>query len=93
MSKRDRHPGRDRDGKRDREYARSMGRDPSDTFDAEILPGSKQRQQIWCMHCNEMIEKAAYFYMDHWAHPDRYDVDDDGRKCADGEHDAEPREF
>jgi hypothetical protein len=79
--------------RRDREYARSMGRDPMDTFDPEILPGGKRRQQIWCMHCNDMIEKEPYFYMNYWAHPDRYDVDDDGRKCADGEHDAEPREF
>jgi hypothetical protein len=123
----------DRYSKRDREYARSMGRDPSDTFDAEILPGGKRRQlqlppcdmcrngeyPCWdkddgefecpkchgtgiggyklklqpCMWCDDMIEKAPYFYMNYWAHPDRYDVDDDGRKCADGEHDAEPREF
>jgi hypothetical protein len=48
---------------------------------------------VWCMHCNDMIEKEPYFYMNYWAHPDRYDVDDDGRKCADGEHDAEPRTF
>jgi hypothetical protein len=93
MSKRDRHPGRDRDSKRDREYARSMGRDSSDTFDAEILPGGKRRQLEPCMWCDDMIEKTNYFYLDHWAHPDRYDVDDDGRKCADGEHDAEPRTF
>jgi DnaJ-class molecular chaperone len=34
----------DRFRKRDREYARSMGRDASDTFDAEMLPGGKRRQ-------------------------------------------------
>jgi hypothetical protein len=83
----------DRFRKRDREYARSMGRDPSDTFDAEILPGGKRRQSVWCMHCNDIIEKEPYMHMNYWAHPDRYDVDDDGRKCADGEHNAEPRTF
>tara|TARA_R110000782_G_scaffold137926_1_gene230395 strand:- start:431 stop:622 length:192 start_codon:yes stop_codon:yes gene_type:complete len=39
----------DRFRKRDREYARSMGRDPSDTFDAEILPGGKRLQLQPCV--------------------------------------------
>jgi hypothetical protein len=83
----------DRFRKRDREYARSMGRDPSDTFDAEILQYGQTRPLEECLWCNDLIRKVNYFYAYHWAHPDRYDVDDDGRKCADGEHDAEPCPF
>jgi hypothetical protein len=49
---------------------------------------------VWCMHCNDMIEQPdLWLGGTAWAHPDRYDVDDDGRKCADGEHDAEPCPF
>jgi hypothetical protein len=29
-----------------------MGRDPSDTFDAEILPGGKRRQLTTCDTCD-----------------------------------------
>jgi hypothetical protein len=83
----------DRYSKRDREYARSMGRDPSDTFDAEILPYGQTRPLEQCLYCDDLIRKERKFGFTYFAHPDRYGVDDNGIQCADGEHDAEPCPF
>lgn len=66
--------------------------DPTDTFDAELLPSGKRRKMVTlCKWCSTPIEQPDRWLGGMgWAHPDRYDVDCHGVECHDGQNEAEP---